>query len=69
MRIATDDLLLAAEWLDCNEGNDGESERCKRVADWLRKEAAERLVRNVARNHRISMQHARRAIERASEAR
>lgn len=35
----SEDMRTAAEWLDCNEGGEGESEACKRVADWLRKRA------------------------------
>jgi hypothetical protein len=36
-----DDLLLAAEWLDSNEGNPDESDSMKRVAVWLRELASE----------------------------
>lgn len=28
-------LLTAVEWLKCNEGEDGEADDCKTVADWL----------------------------------
>lgn len=35
----SEDLRLAAEWLDVNEGTEGESDSCKRVADWLRRKA------------------------------
>jgi response regulator of citrate/malate metabolism len=68
-RVSRDDLLLAAEWLDYNEGADGERETCERVANWLRAEAEKRNVRNVAQAYGISMQHARRAIEKARESR
>lgn len=30
-----DDIATAVEWLLCNEGDDGEAESCRRVADWL----------------------------------
>lgn len=37
MRKPTDDqLLLAADWLDYNEGDSGEAEGCHAVAEWLR---------------------------------
>jgi len=29
------DLATAADWLQCNEGDDGESEACEQVALWL----------------------------------
>jgi hypothetical protein len=37
-----DDLLLAAEWLDSNEGEADESEPMKRVAEWLRNQVNQR---------------------------
>lgn len=30
-----EDMETAAEWLDCNEGDNGEKEACSRVATWL----------------------------------
>ena len=34
-RPCLEDLSMAAEWLRCNEGADGESESCSLVATWL----------------------------------
>lgn len=48
-RPYVEDLDLAAEWLRCNEGTDGESEACSRVATWLNKCAAESEMRSAAR--------------------
>ena len=39
---STDDLRLAAEWLDNNEGDGGESDSCKLVASYLRRIADRR---------------------------
>jgi len=29
------DFSIAVDWLQCNEGDDGESEACEQVALWL----------------------------------
>lgn len=44
-----EDLKLAAEWLRANEGEDGESETCSRVATWLDNYAMDSQVRSAAR--------------------
>ena len=38
-------MECAAEWLDVNEGEDGEAEGCHAVATWLRAEAKKKLKR------------------------
>lgn len=48
-RPAIEDLSMAAEWLRCNEGADGESESCSRVATWLDIYARESAERRAAR--------------------
>jgi hypothetical protein len=40
---------MAAEWLRCNEGGDGESDSCSRVATWLDTYARESAERAAAR--------------------
>jgi len=40
------DLLTAAQWLECNEGDNGEAEACKRVAAMLRNDARKREERS-----------------------
>lgn len=47
-RPSDDDLLLAAEWLDSNEGDKDESEPMKRVAEWLRSTVADGELRRLA---------------------
>lgn len=42
MRATIDDLVTAAEWLDENDGRDGEQEACQRAAAFLRAEVAKR---------------------------
>lgn len=48
-RVTIADLELAALWLDCNEGDDGEADACHRVAAWLEAEISQRLERRAAR--------------------
>ena len=61
-RPTQDDLLLAAEWLDYNEGGDGESERCARVAEWLRKQVHNRQTAALAKQCGVSRAVVRAAI-------
>ncbi len=48
-RPAFEDIQTAADWLDCNEGEDGEAEACSRVATWLRAYAQEAKIKAAAR--------------------
>lgn len=51
-RVTTDDLLGAADWLDyfdAEPGNEEGGEAMKRVAEWLRNEAARREETNAIR--------------------
>lgn len=34
-----DEMRLAADWLEANDGLEGEAERCKTVAAWLNAQA------------------------------
>jgi uncharacterized membrane protein len=67
-RVSVEDLELAAEWLDVNEGDAGEAEACHRVAEWLRAEAdrrgQDRIVRRLAKEAGTTVQHARAFYER-----
>jgi hypothetical protein len=38
-RPTFEQLGLAAEWLDMNEGDGGEAEACKAVAEWIMAQA------------------------------
>ncbi len=44
-----EDFAVAAEWLDINEGEEGEADSCKKVADWLRDQADAADIRAAAR--------------------
>jgi DNA-binding GntR family transcriptional regulator len=44
-RVSTEDLATAAEWLEVNEGPEGENEACKRVAKWINREIEKRMIR------------------------
>lgn len=61
----TDDLRLAADWLEANEG--GEAPTLARVAVWLRAEAAKRdrkrLVRRVCTMYGCTPARARRLVD------
>lgn len=48
-RPSDDALRTAAEWLDVNEGDEGEGDDCRAVADWLRRQIEEARVRKIAR--------------------
>lgn len=43
-RVTFEDLHVAAEWLDINEGEFGEMESCQRVMKMLLREADRRLI-------------------------
>lgn len=72
-RPTIEDLQTAAEWLDINEGEDGEAVSCHAVADWLRREAARRqtaqVVTTVARETGRSRAIVRKAIKNWTAAR
>ena len=63
-RPSCDDLNQAAEWLDCNEGDDGEADTCQRVADWLRSQATAVYERAAARENNIPVDRLRKAVAR-----
>lgn len=66
-RISPEDLTVAAAWLQCNEGDGGESDACARVAGWLFDEADRRrleaIVRDVARDTGNSVSYVRRVLK------
>jgi alpha/beta superfamily hydrolase len=70
MTIMADRMRRAADWLRCNDGEEGEAEDCTAVADWLEDEATRRdeeaLARKIARGAAVSVPAARRAIKRAA---
>ncbi len=56
-RPCYDDMAMAAEWLRCNTGADGESEACSRVATWLDTYARESAIRAGARKVGCSVRY------------
>lgn len=59
-----DDMEMAADWLICNEGPNGESEACSRVATWLRSYALDAEVRKAAREAGCSVKYLRKIMAR-----
>ncbi len=54
-RTSQDDLLLAADWLECNEGDEEERSACFRVAAKLRAEADTRVAQAVSRRTGVAV--------------
>jgi hypothetical protein len=65
-RVSTDDLNIAADWLEVNEGDNGEAEACRRVAAFLQAEIDRRhkaaAVRAIAREKNVSPALVRKAL-------
>lgn len=62
-RISTDDLDIAAQWLEGYDGEGDDAEqRCHRVAAWLRRQIEQREIEAVARRNNVSRRIARQAI-------
>lgn len=62
MRPTPEQMYLAAEWLLINEGEEGESEACAIVADWLEKQVDAQLDRQIARENGVPVAVLRKAI-------
>jgi hypothetical protein len=68
IRITENDLDVAILWLESYEatGDDDEGQKqCQRVADWLKKELEERLVKKIMRDHKIKRALAEAVLARA----
>lgn len=61
-RPTYDELLLAAEWLDINEGDGGEMYTCRAVAKWLREVADDAVLRSEAKQAGIPVARLRRKM-------
>jgi hypothetical protein len=65
IRPSNDDLLTAAEWLDVNEGDDGEKESCHATAVWLRslvdKSDETNAIKKIAKEAGVPISRARQA--------
>ena len=58
----TETIDTAIAWLRSNEGDNGESERCNTVANWLDSEDYERYVRHAARQGGVAVANLRRKL-------
>lgn len=58
-KVSIDDLETAREWLLINEGEEGEGESCRRVADWIKIEILDREIRSAARKAGVSVAFAK----------
>lgn len=61
-RPALDAMTTAAEWLDINEGDEGEADECKAIAKWLRAQIEAAEVRAIAKETGVSTAIARKAM-------
>jgi hypothetical protein len=73
-RLSLEDFEMAIEWLSLNEDFDEGSTLngpCKRVAEFLRKELTKRedgqSVRQIAKDHGLTIKHARKVLKKAKE--
>jgi hypothetical protein len=59
-------MLTAAEWLDVNDGENGESTDCKAIAEWLRHSAnlqdKTAIIKEVAKERGITQAQVRAAL-------
>lgn len=62
-RPCLEDLATAAEWLQFNEGDNGEKEACSRVATWLDTYARESAERAAARKVGCSVRYLRKYMK------
>lgn len=64
---SVEEMGTAAEWLKSNEGDNGESEACSRVADWLAAYAQEVEIRAAARRVGCSVSYFKKHVALASK--
>lgn len=57
-----DDINTAIAWLECNEGDNGEAEACKRVSDYLAARALDREIVREANQAGVSPKDLRRKM-------
>lgn len=62
-RMPSDEMLgVAIMWLEHNEGEEGEADACRAVAQWLKHERMERMIRREARRAGIPPARLRRLL-------
>jgi hypothetical protein len=59
-----EDIEIAAQWLEANEGGDGEAESCRRVAAWLDAQASAIEERRTARAASVPVAKLRQVLAR-----
>lgn len=64
--VSIDDLDVAIEWLEINDGEGGEADSCRRVAAFLKAEIKKRIIHAEARKNSVSPAIVRKAIAQAS---
>lgn len=55
-------INIATAWLRDNEGDDGEADACRAVADWIRHLANEAFLRNSARKAGVTVARLKRKL-------
>ena len=63
MKPTDTEINIAIMWLESNEGDNGEAEACKAVAEWIAHEQRERVVAKIARRAGVTKARARRKLE------
>ena len=65
-RPSYDQLSIAQDWLDANEGEGEEGESCKAVAEWLRYQMGAWLERSSAKSAGVPVHKLRAVIRRSA---
>jgi|GEM_PF-2718621 len=55
-------IVVALDWLRCNEGTGGEAEACREVADWIAATVDDANLRNAARRAGVPLSRLRRRL-------
>lgn len=64
-KVDMHDLVIAIAWLEANEGGEGESDSCQRVADMLRREFKRRDHAGdlrIAKKLRVPVEHVKKVV-------
>ena len=61
-RPSQEQIEIAALWLDENEGGETEQAACSAVAEWIRLEAYESMLRSEARRAGVTVAQLRRRL-------
>lgn len=64
-RPTDEQIAVAIEWLNVNEGDQGEMESCLAVAAWLEEDAKDRMLKQESRRRGVPIKVAREAVRKA----